>query len=139
GTLVKQATEQRGQWGMTQDNYGRLLYNVNNSQLLGDYTPSNYMARNAHHATSAGLNLFVATDQSVFPIRMNTAINRGYSPEVLDPVTGRAFIFASSCGPVVYRGDNFPAEFANNAFVADPALNLLKRNILFDGDLTLTS
>ena len=139
GTLVRQATEQRGQWGMTQDNYGRLIYNVNNSQLLGDFAPPNYMGRNSHHQTSAGLNLFVATDQSVFPIRMNTAVNRGYSPEVLDPTSGRAFVFASSCGPVVYRGDNFPAGFSGNAFVADPALNLLKRNLLLDGALTLAS
>ena len=138
GTLVRQATEIHGQWGMSQDNHGRLIYNVNNSQLMGDYAPPNYMGRNSHHQTSAGLNLFVATDQSVFPIRMNTAINRGYSPEVLDP-TGKAYVFASSCGPVVYRGDNFPAEFVGNAFVADPALNLLKRNLVFDQNLTLTS
>lgn len=138
GTLVKQTTEQRGQWGMTQDNYGRLLYNVNNSQLLGDFAPANYMNRNAHHPSSAGLNLFVATDQRVFPIRMTTAINRGYSPEVLGP-DGKAFVFASSCSPVIYRGDNFPAEFVGNAFVADPALNLLKRNLVSDQNLTLTA
>ncbi|MEO5959267.1 MAG: hypothetical protein ABIR80_09130, partial [Opitutaceae bacterium] len=139
GTLVKQSTEQRGQWGMTQDNYGRLLYNVNNSQLLGDFTPPNYMSRNAHHPSSAGLNLFVATEQRVFPIRVNTAVNRGYSPEVLDPASGKAFVFASSCSPLIYRGDNFPSEFVGSAFVADPALNLLKRNIVLDRDLTLTS
>ena len=52
--LVKQLTENRGQWGITQDNYGRLFYNVNNSQLMGDYTPPNYMSRNAHHPTLAG-------------------------------------------------------------------------------------
>jgi hypothetical protein len=67
GILIKQRTEVRGQWGMTQDNYGRLLYDVNNSQLLGDFTPPNYLSRNPHHSTSAGLNLFVATDQRVFP------------------------------------------------------------------------
>ena len=139
GTLVRQATESRGQWGMTQDNYGRLLYNVNNSQLLGDFTPANYMARNAHYPSSAGLNLFVSNDQRVWPARMSTAINRGYSPEVLDPKTGKAFVFASSCSPLVYRGDNFPAEFLGNVFVADEALNLVKRNLLSDKDLTLTA
>lgn len=138
-TLVRGSTETRGQWGMTQDNYGRLLYNVNNSQLLGDYTPANYMGRNPNHQASSGINLFVSTDQRVFPIRMNTAINRGYSPDVINPANGKAFVFASSCAPLVYRGDNFPAEFVGNAFVADPALNLLKRNLLSDDNLTLTS
>lgn len=139
GTLVRQQTERRGQWGMTQDNYGKLLYNVNNSQLLGDYTPANYMSRNAHYPTSAGLNLFVSNDQRVWPARMNTATNRGYSPEVLDPKTGRAFVFASSCSPLLYRGDNFPADYVGNVFVADEALNLIKRNLLSDKDLTLAA
>ena len=136
--LIKQATEHRGQWGMTQDNYGRLFFNVNNSQLLGDYTPPNYMGRNAHHPTSAGLNLFVATDQRVFTRRMNTAVNRGYLPEVLDE-SGRLYVFASSCGPVIYRGDNYPPEFVGNAFVCDSAANLIKRNLVFDANLTLSS
>ena len=136
--LVKQSTENRGQWGITQDNYGRLFYNVNNSQLLGDYTPPNYMSRNQHHRASAGLNLFVATDQRVFPIRMNTAVNRGYLPEVLDE-KGRAYVFASSCSPVIYRGDNFPRDFVGNAFVCDSAVNLVKRNLVSDANLTLTS
>ncbi|MBL9199417.1 MAG: c-type cytochrome [Opitutaceae bacterium] len=137
-TLVRQETERRGQWGMTQDNFGRLIYNVNNSQLLGDFAPPNQMGRNPHHPTTAGLNLTIATNQRVFPARMNTAINRGYATGVLD-AAGRALVFASSCGPVVYRGENFPAEFQGNAFVADPALNLIKRNIVADGHLTLTS
>ncbi len=136
--LVKQNTETRGQWGMTQDNVGRLLYNVNNSQLLGDFTPPNYMGRNPHHTTSAGLNLFVATDQRVFPIRMNTGVNRGYLPEVLDS-SGRLHVFASSCSPVVYRGDNYPVAFIGNVFVCDPAANLIKRNLVFDDQLTLRS
>lgn len=138
GVLIKQRTEFRGQWGLTQDNYGRLFYNVNNSQLLGDFTPPNYMSRNPHHRTSAGLNLAVATDQRVFTIRMNTAVNRGYLTNVLD-ATGKLYVFSSSCSPVIYRGDNYPAEFQGNAFVCDPSANLIKRNLVFEQDLTLTS
>lgn len=136
--LVKQRTENRGQWGITQDNYGRLLYNVNNSQLLGDYAPPNYMGRNPHHPSTAGLNLFVATDQRVFTLRMNTAVNRGYLTEVLDN-SGKLYVFPSSCSPVIYRGDNYPAEFIGNAFVCDPAGNLIKRNVVFDDNLSLAS
>ena len=136
--LIIQPTENRGQWGITQDNYGRLFFNVNNSQLLGDFTPPNYLGRNPNFQANAGLNLFVSTDQRVFSNRMNTGINRGYSREVLDD-TGRAYVFASSCGPVIYRGDNFPQEFVGNAFVCDPALNLIKRNLVFDQNLTLSS
>lgn len=136
--LIKQSTEFRGQWGITQDNQGRLFFNVNNSQLLGDYAPPNYMSRNRHHPSTAGLNLFVATDQRVFTRRMNTAVNRGYLPDVLD-ASGKLYVFASSCGPVIYRGDNFPDKFVGNAFVCDSAANLIKRNIVFDDHLTLSS
>ncbi len=138
GVLIKQRTEFRGQWGMTQDNYGRLFYNVNNSQLLGDLAPPNYMGRNPHHRTFAGLNLAVSTDQRVFTIRMNTAVNRGYLTNVLDQA-GKLYVFSSSCSPVIYRGDNYPAEFQGDAFVCDPSANLIKRNIVSDQDLTLTS
>src|SRR6185436_3442171 len=74
----------------------------------------------------------------VFSIRMNTAVNRGYSTNVLDQ-TGRARAFASSCSPLVYRGDNYPLEFQGNVFVCDPAVNLIKRNLLFDHGLAMTS
>jgi len=137
-TLIRQRTEFRGQWGITQDNYGRLFYNVNNSQLLGDFTPPNYMGRNPHHRSSAGLNLAVATDQRVFTIRMNTAVNRGYLTNVLDSA-GKLYVFSSSCSPVIYRGDNYPAEFHGNAFVCDPSANLVKRNLVFERNLTFTS
>lgn len=136
--LVKQRTEFRGQWGMTQDNYGRLFYDVNNSQLLGDVAPPNYMNRNPNHRTSAGINQVIATDQRVFTIRMNTAVNRGYLTNVLDS-SGKLYVFSSSCSPVIYRGNNYPAEFLGNAFVCDPSANLIKRNLVFDQNLSLSS
>src|SRR5262249_9108211 len=34
---------------------------------------------------------------------------------------------------------NFPAEFEGNAFVCDPSANLIKRNLVFDQNLTFTS
>ena len=138
GLWIKERTEIRGQWGMTQDAHGRLFYNVNNSQLLGDLTPPNYMSRHRTYPSTAGLNLFVAADQSVHTLRMNTAVNRGYLPEVLDD-RGRLHVFASSCSPLIYRGDHFPPGLSGNAFVCDPAANLVKRNILHTGPLHLSA
>jgi hypothetical protein len=138
GRLVRERTEIRGQWGMTQNEYGRLFYNVNNSQLLGDFTPPNYMGRNENYPSSAGLNLFVATDQRVYTTRMNTAVNRGYLPDVLDD-SGRLHVFASSCSPVIYRGDQYGDAFVGNAFVCDPAANIIKRNFVFEEEMTLSA
>src|SRR5262249_31770036 len=35
-----------------------------------------------------------------------------------------------ACSPLIYRGVNFPREFYGNAFVPEPAGNLIKRDIL---------
>lgn len=138
GQWQKQRTELRGQWGISQDNYGRLFYNVNDSQLRGDVTPPNYMSRNPHFKSSAGLNLLVSTNQRIFSIRMNTGVNRGYRAGILDE-HGRLKEFTSACAPVIYRGDQFPDDFQGNAFVCEPGANLIKRNLVFDGGLQLTS
>jgi glucose/arabinose dehydrogenase/mono/diheme cytochrome c family protein len=138
GQWAKQRTEFRGQWGITQDNYGRLFYNVNDSQLRGDVTPPGYIGRNANYKCANGLNLAIATNQHVFPIRMNTGVNRGYRTDVLD-AAGRLREFTAACAPVIYRGDNFPVEFQGNAFVCEPGANLIKRNIVFDQGLAISS
>ena len=134
----KERTEIRGQWGMKQNAHGRLFYNVNNSQLLRDITPPNYMSRHRTYPSTAGLNFFVAADQSVHTLPLNTAVNRGYLPEVLDD-RGHLHVFASFCSPLIYRGDHFPPGISGNAFVCDPAANLVKRNILHMGPLHLSA
>ena len=40
----------------------------------------------------------------------------------------------ASCGPVIYRGARFPAEFTGNAFICEPAGNLVKRLVLDERD-----
>jgi glucose/arabinose dehydrogenase/mono/diheme cytochrome c family protein len=138
GEWVKEKTEFRGQWGITQDDFGRLFYNVNDSQLRGDLTPPGYISRNTNHLAGAGINLAVATNQQLFPRRLNTGVNRAYRAGVLD-AQGRLREFTSACAPLIYRGDQFPPEFRGNAFVCEPAANLIKRNLVFDHGLALTA
>lgn len=128
---VEEETEFRGQWGITQDDFGRLFYNYNWDQLRGDFVPPNTFNRNPHHQPSTGINEPVATNQTVFPIRMNTSVNRGYRPGVLDD-GGKLYEFASACAPLIYRGDQFPSEFRGNAFVCGPGANIVKRNVLIE-------
>lgn len=138
GVWVKQKTEFRGQWGITQDNTGRLFYNYNYSQLHGDVVPPNGMGRNPYHPSTAGINLLVATNQTIFPIRIDTGVNRAYRPGILDD-HGRLKQFASACAPCAYRGDQFPAEFQGDVFVCDPAAHIIKRNVLAVAPFNLTS
>lgn len=126
-TWVKDTTEFRGQWGICQDDAGRLFYNYNWSQLHADLVPPNALLANAHHRATSGIDHGLTLDRRVFPIRSNTAINRGYVPGTLDE-KGRILEFASACGPMIHRGHALPENYYGNAFVCEPTANLIKQN-----------
>ncbi len=137
GAWVKETTEFRGQWGLSQDNYGRLFYNHNSNQLQGDLVLPNRLLRNPNHPATFGTGLQMAPDQRVYPLHA-TAVNRGYQEGILDE-TGKLRHFTAACGPVIYRGDQFPPAYLGNAFVAEPSANLIKRNILFEDQTRVTA
>ncbi|MEN2281601.1 c-type cytochrome [Algoriphagus sp. SE2] len=126
---IRDSTEFRGQWGISQDDKGRLIYNYNWSQLHGDLVPANYLSRNPNHTASTGIDHGLTIDRRIYPIRSNLAINRGYIPGTLDD-QGRLLEFTSACSPIVYRGKLFPEEYAGNIFVMENAGNLVKRNLV---------
>jgi putative membrane-bound dehydrogenase-like protein len=138
GKWVAQTTELRGQWGITQDDFGRLFYNYNFSQLHGDLVAPGYLLRNPHHRAATGTNLALTSDQRVFPVRENHAINRAYREGVLDG-RGRAKEVTSASAPLFYRGGCYGDDFAHSVFVCDPALNLIKRDRVAEDGLTLTA
>jgi mono/diheme cytochrome c family protein len=127
GKWLKEPTTSRGQWGITKDNFGRLYFNNNGTQLLGDYVLPNKVIRNKYFkpALSESKRL---TNNRVFPIH-ETSVNRGYQKGVLDE-KGYLKEVTSACGPLVYRGGAFPEAYNQNAFVCIPEANLIKRNIL---------
>jgi len=128
---VKNETEFRGQWGIAQDDAGRLFYNYNWSQLHADLVPPNALMANKNHTATAGIDHGLTLDRRVYPIRSNTAINRGYVPGTLDE-KGSILEFASACGPLMYRGTSMPKNYRGNAFVCEPTANLIKQNKVFE-------
>ncbi len=135
GRWIRGETEKRGQWGICQDDWGRLFYNYNHSQLHADLVPPNAFTRNPHHRPTTGLGVGVADSNRVFPVRETRAANRAYIPGVLDG-RGRIKEFTSACSPLVYRGGLFP-EFRGDAFVCEPVGNLIKRNLLSEEGLMI--
>jgi len=133
---IRDSTEFRGQWGISQDDQGRLMYNYNWSQLHGDLVPANYLSRNRNHKPSTGIDHGLTIDRKVFPIRSNPAVNRGYIPGTLDSA-GRLFEFTSACAPTVYRSQLFPKEYLGNIFVLENAGNLVKRNVVTENGFLL--
>jgi glucose/arabinose dehydrogenase/mono/diheme cytochrome c family protein len=124
GKFASEATFSRGQWGITQDNAGRLFHNNNSDPIRYDAVPSAYYARNPALSDPAGVNAqLVPADLRIWPLRVTPGVNRGYKS--LDS-TGRITAVTAACGPVIYRGDLLP-ELRDNAFVCEPSGNLIKR------------
>ncbi len=118
----------RGQWGLSEDDFGRLYYNSNSDHLRADVIPSHYLGRNPNYPRAAGTNVLVPANQLVWPARVTPGTNRAYRPETMRE--GKLKDFTAACAPWIYRGDALPAEFYGNAFICDPAANLVKRDLL---------
>jgi putative membrane-bound dehydrogenase-like protein len=118
----------RGQWGFTQDDYGRFYYNDNTHSLHGDIIFGDYLQRNPHYPRLEGTNVNIAADEAVWPVHETPGVTSGGQPtrELRD---GRLFKFTAACGPWLYRADLMP-ELYGNAFVAEPVGNLVQRKVL---------
>jgi mono/diheme cytochrome c family protein/glucose/arabinose dehydrogenase len=135
---LSEPTIMRGQWGIAQDDTGRLFYNSNEDSLRGDFVPAHYLTRNPNLRQAFGANAQVARDQRVWPGRVNPGVNRGYQPKTLN-AEGRLANYTAACSPFIYRGDQFPEEFRGDAFVCEPSGNFIRRNRLIDDDSVLIS
>jgi mono/diheme cytochrome c family protein len=128
GKWVKEPTTYRGQWGISKDNFGRIYYNNNSTQIIGDYVFPNSIINNQYYKPKDALSKQLTNNQRVYPLH-RTYVNRGYQKGVLDSDSLLVNV-TSACGPLVYRGDQFPTDYLQNAFVCAPEANLIKRNIL---------
>ncbi len=127
GKWLKEPTSDRGQWGITKDNFGRLYFNNNSTQLQGDFVLPNRVIKNKYFKPSLSESKKLTTNR-VFPIHQ-TSVNRGYQKGVLDE-NGLLKEVTAACGPMIYRGAAFPESYNQNAFVCVPEANLIKRNTL---------
>ncbi len=118
----------RGQWGFTQDDYGRFYYNDNTHSLFGDVIFGDYLQRNPNYPRLEGTKVNIAADELVWPARETPGVNSGGQParELRD---GKLFKFTAACGPWIYRGDLLPALYGD-AFIAEPVGNLVQRKVL---------
>ncbi len=137
GYWEKELTQFRGQWGMTEDDYGRLFFNSNSDQFRGDLVPGQYLLRNPDFKAPFGANVQLARDQTTFPARVNPGVNRGYQKGTLRP-DGTLAQFTGACAPCIYRGGQFPANFYGAAFLCEPAANLVRCNFLTEKEGLIT-
>jgi mono/diheme cytochrome c family protein/glucose/arabinose dehydrogenase len=142
GTFEVRKTLSRGQWGVSQDDAGRIYRNTNSSVLHVDTVPTSYYARTAGLVRTRGSYESLANAandlDATFPSRPTPGVNRGYQFGVLRP-DGRLASFTGVGAPTVYRGDRLPGELYGNVFVAEPAANLVSRIILRSGEAGVTA
>lgn len=126
GRVVPTPTLFRGQWGVSMDDLGRFYRNFNEDPLHVDLVPATYFARNPDLARTRGAYEDLVSDKTVWPIRPNYGVNRGYRDHVLRN-DGMLASFTAAGSPVVYRGEGYPSEVQGDVFVTEPAGNLVRR------------
>ena len=123
----RERVPRRGQWGLSQDDWGRQIYNYNSTPLRGDRVPPHYTLRNGALGLVQGTNASLVNDAATAPSRLNTGVNRGYQNGTLRS-DGRLANYTAACGPVVFRGTALAPEDRGSTFVCEPAANLVRRN-----------
>ena len=139
GKIESRKTLSRGQWGVTQDDFGRLYRNSNPSALHVDLIPTPYFLRNPSLVRTRGSYEFMGDPSELnatFPVRPTRGVNRGYQTGQLR-ADGTLATYTAACAPIVYRGDRLPAELSGNVFIAEPAGNLVSRIVINDDGSTL--
>jgi mono/diheme cytochrome c family protein/glucose/arabinose dehydrogenase len=142
GQIEVHQTLSRGEWGLTQDDAGRLYRNSSEATLQVDLVPTPYYARNPLLLRTRGSYEPLRGEQdevaTLWPVRPTPGTNRAYQLGIRRP-DGTLERNTAACGPLIYRGDRLPADLYGNAFVPEPAANLVSRIILTDTGSGLTA
>ena len=140
GKFAVEKTLLRGEWGVTQDDAGRIFRNTNSSAVHADLVPTPYYARNRGLLRTRGSYEALSDgDESlnaIWPVRPNPGTNRAYQAGI-DRQDGTLASYTAVCAPLIYRGDRLPSDLYGNLFVAEPAANVVSRIVLSDDGTTL--
>ncbi len=121
---VSEATPMRGQWGLTKDNLGRLLYNTNSVSYIADhFTPQFFHSPSKYWKQVKQSDRL--TDSQVYPIRMTPGVNRAYNAGTLDE-EGKLKKSTAISGISIYRDNLFPSQFQNSVFSGETVGDLVQ-------------
>jgi glucose/arabinose dehydrogenase/mono/diheme cytochrome c family protein len=130
--VIKEGTVTRGQWGISHDNFGRIFHNSNSTLLIGDRVLPNLLLGNKTVKMKTSISGRAGSNR-VYPGRVTPGLNRayisthnGYDSDTIDPKTFKLTNATGACGPVIYRGNNFPTEFNGHGFVCESSAQLVK-------------
>jgi mono/diheme cytochrome c family protein/glucose/arabinose dehydrogenase len=126
GVWQIESVPQVGQWGLGEDAWGRRVYNYNSTPVHGDLVPTHYLVRNSALGRALGVNVRWATQNRVWPGRLNTGVNRGYQKGTLAE-NGRLANYTAACGPEVFTGTQLGPNDSGSVFVCEPSGNFVRQ------------
>lgn len=130
-------TEFRGQWGISQDDYGRHYFVANSSPLKTTSFLPNVAFRNPKQTFPSEMLGQYIGDSDVYPVRVTPGLNRGYGKGMYTEDFKLKRNTAAG-GPVIYRGNQYPPKYSNISIVTEPAGNLLRANKIIEEDGKVT-
>ncbi len=108
-----------GQWGLTNDNYGRLFF----SSAGGETAALNFQENPVYGELDMDKQRAGDFDE-VWPIVGNTDVQGGPIRMRADSTLNH---FTASCGQSVFRGDKLPATMVGDLFICEPVGRLIRR------------
>ena len=138
GELLERRGPNRGQWGITRDAVGRLLYNHNSTWLQADLFSGEDLVQAGRLRPLQGLGVNLTNPAPVHSVRVNPGVNRAYLPDTLR-ADGRLNQATGVSGLVAYLGDQFPGRYHGDVFVPEVAGNVVAQFAMREEGVALTA
>ena len=125
------STEPGGQWGLTQDNFGRMYFSS-----AGGETPALNFQQNPAYGRLDFEDQRPGDFDSVWPIIATPDVQGGQERLRADSTLNH---FTGSCGQTIFRGDRLPPGAVGDLFICEPVGRLIRRakTIDLDGEIIL--
>lgn len=123
GAVVKEKIRgNRGQWGLTQDNHGKVIFMDAGAGIGPVHTLFPHVYTNWHPKWSVEEGF-----RTVYPIDSIYDAQGGWGGMRPD---GTIKSFTATCGQSIFRGDRLPAEMQGNMFFGEPVARMVRRATL---------
>jgi len=115
-----------GQWGLTNDDYGRLFYSS-----AGGEQPAVNFQQNPEYGQLDFDDQRIGDFDSVYPIIITPDVQGGAGRLRKDSTLNH---FTASCGQSIFRGDKLPGTLRGDLFICEPVGRLIRRAKVIDKD-----
>ena len=137
-TFEFETTGGRSQFGLTFDTFGRRFGASNRHPMQHIVLDPKYLKRNPHLLFNETIHNVAKSeaDAVVYPIS-NAVTSADFIPKLIG--LSHKGTFTSACGLLVYNGTGLGENHIGNAFICEPAQNLVQRQLIEPDGITFKS